>query len=170
MILIGLGANLPSPDFGPPPATLEAAIAALGAEGVAVSARSAWYRSGPVPPSDQPPFVNGVTAVDTRHPPDGLLALLLEIERRFGRRRAVPGGPRVLDLDLLAYGEIVTAPTAHPALPHPRMHERAFVLLPLAEIAPEWRHPATGTPLARLIEALPPGQWAHPIAAASAAP
>lgn len=162
MILIGLGANLPSPEFGPPSSTLEAAVGALEREGVVVRARSRFYDSAPVPLSDQPWFVNAVIAVETALGPEALLALLLDLEGRFGRGRGPAGGARVLDLDLLAYDDVVTDPEDHPALPHPRMHERAFVLLPLAEIAPVWRHPATGTPLARLIEALPPDQTARP--------
>lgn len=162
MILIGLGANLPSPDFGSPAATLEAAVEELGRRGVAPRARSRFYDSAPVPLSEQPWFVNAVIAVETALGPEALLALLLDIEKRFGRDRKAAGGDRVLDLDLLAYDDIRTDAHAHPALPHPRMHERAFVLLPLAEIAPDWRHPDRDMALEALIAALPPGQTARP--------
>lgn len=155
MILIGLGANLPSA-AGPPAATLAAALAALEAAGVAVERRSPCYRTAPLPASDQPWFVNAVASVATGLSPEALLALLHRIEAEFGRRRQALNEPRVLDLDLLDYQGLVRARA--PVLPHPRLHERGFVLLPLADIAPFWRHPASGAGLAELIAALPPGQ------------
>ena len=161
MILIGLGANLPSADFGHPAKTLEAAIAAIAAKGITVAARSPFYESAPVPVSDQPWFVNSVIRVETALKPGPLLDVLLEIERDFGRQPSVPNAPRVLDLDLLAHGAVATGPDACPVLPHPRMHLRAFVLLPLADIAPDWRHPGDQTPLAALIARLPGGQTAR---------
>lgn len=164
MILIGLGANLPSPLWGRPPATLVAAIAALEAEGIAVTARSALYESAPVPASGQPWFVNAVIAVQTDLGPEALLETLLGLEARFGRERRAPGAARVLDLDLIAYDDMVTPADAHPALPHPRMHDRAFVLLPLKEIAPGWVHPRLGRTLEQLIDALPAGQELRPLA------
>jgi 2-amino-4-hydroxy-6-hydroxymethyldihydropteridine diphosphokinase len=163
MILIGLGANLPSA-AGPPQATLEAALAALGAADVHVVARSRWYRSAPSPASDQPDFINAVAAVMAPLDPAALLALLHRIEDRFGRRRSEPNAARTLDLDLLAYHDLVMAGGPGPILPHPRLHERAFVLLPLAEVAPLWRHPRLGRSVAELIAALPPGQDAKPLA------
>jgi len=162
MILIGLGANLPSA-AGPPQATLEAALAALVEAGVKVVARSRWYRTAPVPPSDQPWYVNGVVQVETSLAPGDLLRLLQGIERRFGRARGRRNAARSLDLDLLDYdGRIEDGPAL--VLPHPRLHQRAFVLLPLAEIAPRWRHPRLGQDIASLIAALPPEQSAAPIA------
>lgn len=161
MILIGLGANLPSP-AGPPAATLAAALQCLGESGVEILARSRFYHTAPVPVSAQPWYVNAVAAVTTSRDPAALLALMQQIERRFGRRRLRPNDARSLDLDLLAYDERVEAPTGGPVLPHPRLHQRAFVLLPLAEIAPGWRHPALGRGLAELIAALPPDQRAEP--------
>lgn len=161
MILIALGANLPHPVHGPPLATCEAALEALEAAGVAVAARSPWYESAPVPASDQPWFVNGVVRVETELDPAALLALLHRIERRFGRARGEPNAARVLDLDLLAYHDLVTAPDATPALPHPRLAERAFVVLPLADLAPDWRHPQTGLTAAELARRLPAGQTAR---------
>jgi 2-amino-4-hydroxy-6-hydroxymethyldihydropteridine diphosphokinase len=158
MILIGLGANLGSPRFGPPRATLEAALAALAARGLAVAARSPWYRSAPVPASDQPWFVNGVAAVTTLLAPAPLLDLLLGLEAEFGRLRTERNAPRLLDLDLLAYGDRVSPPGEVPILPHPRLHERAFVLLPLRDLAPAWRHPRLGRTVDELIAALPPEQ------------
>lgn len=161
MILIGLGANLPSAPHGAPQATLEAALAALAAAGVAIERRSPWYRTAPVPAGDQPWYVNGVAAVATRLGPAELLALLHRIEDRFGRKRRMRNEPRVLDLDLLDYDGQVQSTGPGPVLPHPRMHERAFVLLPLRELAPRWRHPVSGEPVAALIDRLPPEQQAE---------
>ena len=158
VILIALGANLPHPVHGPPRSTCEAALATLEAAGVIVAGRSPWYESAPVPASDQPWFVNGVARVETGLEPAGLLALLHEIERRFGRVRGERNRARILDLDLLAYGDRVTAPDAVPALPHPRLAERAFVVLPLADLAPDWRHPISGLSAAELAGRLPKGQ------------
>jgi len=162
LIFIGLGANLPSPRYGTPRAACETALRLVAAAGVRVVRRSRWYGSAPVPPSDQPWYVNGVARVETALPPPALLALLHDIERDFGRERREINAARVIDLDLLAYGDRVE--TGPPALPHPRLHERAFVLLPLAEVAPDWRHPATGRSVAALIAALPPDQAARPLA------
>jgi len=157
MILLGLGANLPSARHGKPQATLAAALAALAAEGVAVERRSPWYRSAPVPAAEnQPWYVNGVAEVKTALAPEALLALLHRVEQRFGRVRRQRNEPRVLDLDLLDYDGLVQRDGA--VLPHPRLHERAFVLLPLRDVAPGWRHPSLGRGVDELIAALPPGQ------------
>jgi 2-amino-4-hydroxy-6-hydroxymethyldihydropteridine diphosphokinase len=152
MILIGLGANLPSA-LGPPQATLEAALAALEKRGVVVLARSPWYRSAPVPASDQPWYVNGVASVATALGPVELLALLHLVEAGIGRERRTRNEPRAVDLDILDYDGRKRSEA--PVLPHPRMQTRGFVLLPLRDVAPEWRHPATGAGLADLIAALP---------------
>jgi 2-amino-4-hydroxy-6-hydroxymethyldihydropteridine diphosphokinase len=163
MILIGLGANLASPEFGPPPASLEAALALIAERGARIVARSRWYRSAPVPPSGQPWFVNGVVAVETSVEPAALLEVLHGVEARFGRVRRERNEARVLDLDLLAYNDRVSAADETPVLPHPRLHERAFVLRPLAEIAPDWRHPRLGRTIASLIADLPSDAAAEPI-------
>src|SRR5215469_16772577 len=126
-ILIGLGANLPSPDHGPPRATLEAAVGTLAGRGLEIRARSRWWESAPIPVSDQPWYVNGVVEVGTALSPVALLALLHRLEAEFGRQRSVPYAPRILDLDLLAYGNVVRSGPEPPLLPHPRMVERAFV-------------------------------------------
>ena len=162
MILLALGANLPS-IVGPPLATLEAALAALEKSGVKIVARSRWYRTAPVPVSEQPWFINGVARLATTLDPIALLNLLQAIERQFGRERGVRNAARTLDLDLLDYEGRVEESSAL-ILPHPRTQERAFVLLPLAEIAPGWRHPKLGTPVTDLIAALPAVQKAEPIA------
>ncbi len=165
MILIGIGANLPSPRYGEPHATCGAALSTLAKAPLSIAARSRWYKSAPVPVSDQPWFINGVIHVKTALDPAALMALLVETEEAFGRKRAERNEARVLDLDLLAFGDRVCKPdqgesggagTLH--LPHPRLHERAFVLLPLLDIAPDWRHPISDQSVRDMIEALPPGQ------------
>lgn len=157
LVLIGLGANLDSPRWGAPRETLTAALAALAAEDVAVIARSAWYRSAPVPLSDQPWYVNAVASVATGRSADGLLEAMQTIERRFGRARGAPNAARVLDLDLLDYGgERIDEPDL--VLPHPRLHLRRFVLEPLADIAPGWRHPVLGATARELLARLDPAE------------
>jgi 2-amino-4-hydroxy-6-hydroxymethyldihydropteridine diphosphokinase len=163
MILIGLGANLPSAEFGAPPQSLEAALELLRQAGVRVVARSRWYRSAPVPPSDQPWFVNGVAAVETTLDPAALLQVLHGVEARFGRVRRERNAARVLDLDLLAYDDRVSVDGDSLAVPHPRLHQRAFVLMPLAELAPNWRHPRLGQSAQSLLAALPPESTAEPL-------
>ncbi|MGH7012722.1 MAG: 2-amino-4-hydroxy-6-hydroxymethyldihydropteridine diphosphokinase [Stellaceae bacterium] len=153
MIFVALGANLPS-NVGPPRATFEAALVSLAQEGGEIVARSRFYRSSPVPKLDQPDYLNAVVAVASELDPVALLAVLAGIETRFGRRRGAPNAARSLDLDLVAYNNLVR--DVAPVLPHPRMHERVFVLLPLAEIAPTWRHPRLQVPIAELIQALTP--------------
>ena len=163
-ILLGLGANLPSPAYGAPRLTLAAALARLEANGSHIAARSRWYEAAPVPAGDQPWFVNAVARIETALDPIGLLAALHGIEAEFGRVRGVRDAPRIIDLDLLAYGDRVMRGEGAPQLPHPRMHERAFVLLPLREIAPRWYHPLLGRSLDELIARLPPDQVARPMA------
>ena len=157
-VYIGLGANLPSPEHGTPRETLEAAIAALDTHGLAVVARSPLYESEPVPVSDQPWYLNAVVEVATDRSASEVLALLHSVENAFGRVRSVPNAARVLDLDLLdCRGEVRAGPDA-PILPHPRLQDRAFVLMPLGDIAPHWRHPVSRRGVAELLAALPPGQ------------
>lgn len=164
MILIGIGANLPSSTCGPPRATCGAALAALAAAGLAIAGRSRWYKSAPVPVSDQPWFVNAVVRVRTALDPARLLTVLAATERAFGRKRGEPNQARVLDLDLLTYGDVVTGPGPADGvgpsliLPHPRLQDRAFVLLPMRDVAPDWRHPVSGKGLQEMIRALPAGQ------------
>ncbi len=159
MILIALGANLPSARYGAPRATLTAALAMLEHAGIAVTARSAWYESAPVPASDQPWFVNAVAAVATARAPAVLMQHLHDVERALGRvRDGERNAPRAADLDLIAYGDHVSSVGDWPVLPHPRLAQRAFVVQPLAEVAPDWRHPVTGQPVAELIRQVPAGQ------------
>jgi 2-amino-4-hydroxy-6-hydroxymethyldihydropteridine diphosphokinase len=166
MILIGIGANLPS-RHGGPLETCEAALGALSEAAIAVRRRSRWYESAPEPVSEQPWYVNGVAELDTAIEPTALLAALHRIEARFGRADAArrqQNAARTLDLDLLCYHDRLAAAPSRPVLPHPRMHRRAFVLLPLRELAPAWRHPASGAAIADLIADLPPRSTARPIA------
>jgi 2-amino-4-hydroxy-6-hydroxymethyldihydropteridine diphosphokinase len=125
---------------------------------VAIARRSSWYRSAPLPAGEQPWYVNGVVAVTTRLAPAELLALLHRIESQFGRARRERNAPRVLDLDLLDYDGMVIADGDRLQLPHPRLHQRAFVLLPLRDVAPGWRHPLLGRGVDDLVAELPPGQ------------
>jgi len=162
-VLIGLGANLFHPRHGGPRETLEAALTRLVASELQVLACSRWYRSAPVPASDQPWFVNGVAALETTLEPAALLARLHELEAAFGRRRGRRNAARTLDLDLLDYRGRISGPGEQPELPHPRLAGRAFVLLPLAEVAPGWRHPVSGRCLDALIAELPADQRAAPL-------
>jgi len=162
VIFLAVGANLPSP-FGSPRETCERAVAAVAAAGVTVLARSRWYESAPVPPSDQPWYVNGVIALATDLKPQPLMQLLHRIEAGFGRVRRERNAARVLDLDLLAYDDLVLPGPDSPILPHPRLHDRAFVLLPLAELAPDRRHPASGEAIKALIGRLDPTLVTRPI-------
>ncbi|HVC60068.1 MAG TPA: 2-amino-4-hydroxy-6-hydroxymethyldihydropteridine diphosphokinase [Acetobacteraceae bacterium] len=155
-ILIALGANLVGPNGAPPLHTCQRAAVALDAlPGLRLAALSRWHVTAPDPPSDQPPYINAVALL---HGPVGdpaaLLAALHRIEATAGRRRSVPNAARSLDLDIIAIGDLVRA-APDPVLPHPRAHLRDFVLLPLAEVAPAWVHPALGLSVSALIAALP---------------
>ena len=158
-IFIGAGANLAHPTYGSPRQTLEAAFRELAARDVRVLRVSPWYRTAPVPASDQPWYENAVIEVGTDFGPNKLLATLHEVEQAFGRVRTVANAARMIDLDLLDFrGEIAPGGPEQATLPHPRLAVRAFVLRPLADLAPEWLHPVTGQPIQALLAALPAGQ------------
>ncbi len=153
--LVAIGASLPGPGGIPPIETCRWAAAALDAvPGFRLRALSRWWESAPVPAMPGAPvFINGVALLEGEGEPEALLAALHRIEDQAGRARPFPNAPRTLDLDLIALGTLVRAGTA-PILPHPRAHERAFVLLPLADVAPGWRHPGTGRNVAEMIAGL----------------
>jgi 2-amino-4-hydroxy-6-hydroxymethyldihydropteridine diphosphokinase len=158
-VFIALGANLEHPTYGPPQRALEAALEELGRRGVVVRSVSPWYRTAPVPASDQPWYVNAVAEVATDLAADALLARLHDVEDAFGRVRTVPNAARLIDLDLLDFnGEIAPGGPGRAILPHPRMGNRAFVLRPLADLAPDWWHPRTGVTISALLAALPTDQ------------
>jgi 2-amino-4-hydroxy-6-hydroxymethyldihydropteridine diphosphokinase len=152
MILIALGSSLNS-RAGPPDATLRAALEALDKSGIAIAAVSRFYESPAWPDPSDPMFINAVALVATALPPLKLLEALHGIEKDFGRIRGKRNAPRTLDLDLLDYdGRIEAGP---PVLPHPRIAERAFVLVPLKDVAPDWCHPGTGESVDSLLAAIP---------------
>jgi len=122
-----------------------------------LSALSHWYESAPVPISDQPWYLNAVAEATTELDAASTLAALHRIERRFGRIRAERNAARVLDLDLLDFAGMVSD-ASDLVLPHPRLHERAFVLLPLGELCPDWVHPLSGIAIQDLITMIPADQ------------
>ena len=147
--------------------TCQLAVAALHAALAApYMTVSRWYETAPMPPSGQPPYVNGVVRLDAERDPASLLQTLQDIEARFGRRRSLPNAARSLDLDIVAIGSTVRA-APDPVLPHPRMHLRAFVLRPMRDVAPDWRHPALHLTTAELLARLSPQEQrdVHPVSA-----
>lgn len=164
IFLVAIGANLPAPDGTPAPETCRRALALLdGLCGLRLAAASRWWESDPIPPiPGAPPFVNGAARLEGSAAPESVLAALHGIEERFGRVRPFPNAPRTLDLDLIdAAGMLRDGPGL--VLPHPRAHLRAFVLRPLAEVAPGWVHPRLGIGVDALIAGVA-GQGIRPLA------
>lgn len=164
MILIALGGNLKT-SSGSPLLTLKAALAQMPDYGIHISRCSSFYETPAVTPDVQPPYVNAVAVVETAMSAIDLLATMHRIETQFGRLRHMRWAARTLDLDLLDYdGQIVSSlgpqgleAGAGPlplSLPHPGIAMRGFVLVPLAEVAPQWQHPVTGENAADLLEQL----------------
>lgn len=151
-VYLGLGSNL-----GDRRASLRDALDTLEAPDLHIGALSPIYETEPLEVVDQPWFLNLVAEAATTLSPIELLARLQDVERTFGRRRTIPKGPRTLDIDILYYGRLVLD-TPELTIPHPRVSERRFVLVPLADIAPGLRDPRTGRTVLEMIEEAPAGQ------------
>ncbi|MHB8286451.1 MAG: 2-amino-4-hydroxy-6-hydroxymethyldihydropteridine diphosphokinase, partial [Caulobacteraceae bacterium] len=162
-VIIALGGNLPGawPSIAD---VLEAALTELDAVGLKRVARSSLWRSAAWPDPSQPEYLNAVALVETELEPRDVLAALQGLERWFGRVRSAANAARVLDLDLVAYGRLVIEDEVGGLiLPHPRAAERGFVMGPLAEIAPHWRHPVSGERAADLAKHVTIGTDAAPL-------
>ena len=178
IILIGIGANLHT-SVGNPARTLVVALGLLAKEGLGLRAVSRFYRSPAFPAGSGPDYVNACAVLSGPNDPETVLAALHRVEARLGRQRSARWAARGIDLDLLALGEAILPDAQTQAhwrnlpfarqmtetperliLPHPRLTDRAFVLIPLAEIAPAWRHPTTGETVAEMANRLDAGQKA----------
>jgi 2-amino-4-hydroxy-6-hydroxymethyldihydropteridine diphosphokinase len=153
MKFIALGSNLSSP-HGTPIENLRCAIKLMEESGFEILVRAPVYRSAAVPVSDQPDFLNSVVQVAFDGTPSEALAICHQIEKHMGRERGVKNEARIIDLDILAWDGLVQ--NGPPELPHPRLHERAFVIFPLAQIAPDWLHPVRKETAVQIQKSLPP--------------
>ena len=162
-VIVALGGNMAG-DFGSSEALLEAALAGFAEAGLPILLRSSWWRSAAWPDPNAQEYRNGVVLVEARLSPQELIRTLFTIEARFGRERRARNASRTLDLDLIAYGRLVSGDPAL-TLPHPRAHERLFVMGPLAQIAPGWRHPVLGRTAADLAATASVGRDATPVGA-----
>lgn len=160
-VVVALGGNLAG-GYGSPRAAQEAALALFADAGLKIVKRSSWWRSASWPDPSLPDYLNAVVLVETALGPEDTLSALHAVEVHFGRRRDRPNAPRTLDLDLIAHGRTVTEAGEELVLPHPRAAERLFVMGPLAEIAPAWRHPVLGETAAALAAAASVGKDATP--------
>lgn len=180
--LVALGGNMPSAK-GESVETLRAALDRIASSGCELLAVSRFYRTPCFPPGAGPDYVNAAAMIACDAAPEAVLNLLHRVEAEFGRERVKRWGQRTLDLDLIGAGDAVLpdlatyqawhdlAPDAQQSeapdrliLPHPRMHERAFVLVPLADVAPEWRHPVLGRTVVEMRDALPDDALAEVVA------
>ena len=148
-VFVALGSNL-----GDREGNLARGVRGLRERGLRITARSSVYETAPVGGPSQGPYLNAVVRAETALGPAEVLTSCLEVERDAGRVRSVRGAPRTLDLDLLLYGDAVVS-TGRLTVPHPRLHERAFVLVPLREIAPDARHPVLGLTAAEMAARCP---------------
>jgi 2-amino-4-hydroxy-6-hydroxymethyldihydropteridine diphosphokinase len=162
-VFVALGSNLKG-EYPSCHALLIAALEAFPAAGLTVARRSSWWRSAAWPDPAAPDYLNAVAVVETGLTPRALLAALLDIEAAFGRRRGEANAARTLDLDLIAHGRLIIQ-EAGLTVPHPRAPERRFVMGPVAEIAPAWRHPVTGETAANLAALATVGRNARPLSA-----
>lgn len=160
-VIVALGGNMAG-DFGSSEALLEAALAGFAEAGLPVLLRSSWWRSAAWPDPNAQEYRNGVVLVEAQLSPQELIRTLFTIEARFGRARGARNASRTLDLDLIAYGRLVSD-DPEMTLPHPRAHERLFVMGPLAQIAPRWRHPVLGLTAAELARTASVGRDATPV-------
>lgn len=160
-MIVAIGSNLPG-GHDSVESLLEAALTAFEGQGLHVLARSSWWRSAAWPNPADPTYLNGVAVVRTNLSPAQVLEALHAIERDFGRQRHVANAPRTLDLDLIAYGRAVIKESGF-HVPHRRAHERRFVMGPLAEILPAWRHPRLGETAENLAVSAKIGMDAAPI-------
>ena len=158
MIYVGIGSNLTSKGGASPYHTVLSAVEHFPKFGLNVCKQSNWYKSAPVPISKQPWFVNGVVKISSNQGAKSLLKVLHSIEDLFGRQRSDLNSSRTLDLDLLDYKGMIVDDCPELILPHPRMEKRAFVLVPLRDICPDWQSPLTGQNILDLITWLPADQ------------
>lgn len=154
---VAIGGNLVPDGYHSLEEVMADAMSALANEDLIITKCSQWFETAPVPVSDQPWFLNAVMAVRTSLSETELLACLHRVEGDFGRTRTIRNEARILDLDLIDYQGLVRDDEAI-TLPHPRMHLRAFVLLPIQDLDKGWTHPVTGQNVASLIAAMPEGQ------------
>lgn len=160
-VIVALGGNMAG-DFGSSEALLEAALAKFAEAGLPIMRRSAWWRSAAWPDPNAQEYRNGLVLVEARLSPYALIGALFDLEAQFGRKRSAKNAPRTLDLDLIAHGRTISNDPAL-TLPHPRAHERLFVMGPLAEIAPDWRHPVLDRTAAELAATATVGLDATPV-------
>ncbi|MDR3507729.1 MAG: 2-amino-4-hydroxy-6-hydroxymethyldihydropteridine diphosphokinase [Caulobacteraceae bacterium] len=160
-VLIALGSNLQG-SYDSSQGLLEAALDQFVSNGLKILKRSSWWRSAAWPDPLEPDYLNGLVVVETTLSPLQTLTALHDIEARFGRQRSVPNSPRTLDLDLIAHGRSIMNQDRL-VLPHPRAADRLFVMGPLAEVAPDWRHPVLGETATDLAKKAKVGRDASPI-------